>query len=275
MRENLCIVLITVALFVGGLLTGVWTQKIRPMPAPPMQPWGEFQGKGMGNRPPDEMGNHPPDRFNPQHQQMREAMEEKMRALQPEMEAFQGKLKTIEENFQQKLTAALNSEQKQKFQQFQRQAQERPQPHMMGGRQGPPPSDQQRGNLREGGMQPRPPEPMGETGAHQRPGGSGGMPPPGGGMQPHRLHPGGGGGQGENPLLNMVLVKSTLDDITETLKLDSKQQAEVKSLLLERRAKMLALIDETPPPTVKMGKIFRETMGRAQPPPDPRPPESR
>jgi hypothetical protein len=42
MKEQFHIVLITVSLFVAGLLMGVWTQKTRPIPPPPAPVLGEF-----------------------------------------------------------------------------------------------------------------------------------------------------------------------------------------------------------------------------------------
>src|SRR5215475_13477773 len=42
MKEQLPIVLITVGLFVAGLLMGIWTQRTRPIPPPPAPVLGEF-----------------------------------------------------------------------------------------------------------------------------------------------------------------------------------------------------------------------------------------
>ena len=42
MRGNVLVVLATVTLFVAGLFVGVWTQRSRPVPPPPVGPMGEF-----------------------------------------------------------------------------------------------------------------------------------------------------------------------------------------------------------------------------------------
>src|SRR5262245_14614947 len=42
MKEQFPIVLITVGLFVAGLLMGIWTQRTRPISAPPAPVLGEF-----------------------------------------------------------------------------------------------------------------------------------------------------------------------------------------------------------------------------------------
>ena len=233
MKDNLQTILITVALFVGGLLTGIWTQKTHPMPPPPQM------GGGM-QRP--EMGGGPPSRFDSQHQPMREAMEEKLKEIRPEMEAFHNKMQEIENSFQQKLAGVLNAEQKRKMEDSMKSMHAGPMPPPPGGMPGgPQPGGPQVGGPQAGGPQPGgSPRPM-----------EGGIPP---GPPPH---PGGGG-----DAMGIVLVKPGLERMTEDLKLDAKQQAEVKALLVEKRTKFLALVDDTPPPMMKMEKIYRETMGR-------------
>ena len=47
MRDSLRVILITVALFLSGLLVGIWTQKVRPMPPPPFGPMSEFGGQSL------------------------------------------------------------------------------------------------------------------------------------------------------------------------------------------------------------------------------------
>ncbi len=237
MKENIHVILITVALLGGGLLTGIWTQKTRLLPPPPMAPWGEFQSPGAGHHTTGQGNFQPmqstPDRFNPQHQQMRESLEEKMQALQPEINAFQKNMQIIQESFHQKLMTILNAEQKQKIQAAETQ---RPKSHpqQMEGRPSSGHPDFQRGG------------PMPSGAPHPSPG-------------------------EDNPILGMVIVKATLDEMTEALKLDSKQQAELKPLLVERRTQLLALLDKTPPPTIKLEKMLRQTSGSG---PLPRPGQS-
>lgn len=113
MKENLYVVLITVALFVGGLFTGVWIQKSKPLPPPPMQAWEEFGRQRPG--PDMQPGGPPPDRFGSDHQQMREEMERKMEELKPKLEAFRKSVEAIEKPFQEKFQSLLTDEQKKKF----------------------------------------------------------------------------------------------------------------------------------------------------------------
>ena len=226
MKENLSTIIITVLLFMGGLLTGIWTQKTRPLPPPPMQPWGEFR-HGEAHR--EEADRQRPDRSDPHHQQMREMMEQKMASLKPEFEAFHEKMKAIDDSFHKKLLTILNPEQKQKVEEFRNKARQE--------QQKPRGEDQPPGRPDFQQSQGGPP--------HNNPP----QPPPGG-------PPGGE----ENPLLGMILIKPTLEDMTEVLKLDSKQQAELKTILVERRSDLLNLVDKTPPPTIKLGRLIRDTM---------------
>jgi hypothetical protein len=45
------------------------------------------------------------------------------------------------------------------------------------------------------------------------------------------------------------------DQLKKELKLAPDQEAKVRELLTERRAKFLALIDDTPPPTITLSQI--------------------
>ncbi len=58
----------------------------------------------------------------------------------------------------------------------------------------------------------------------------------------------------------MVIYRPLLESLTAQLELDANQQAQVKQLLIERRNRLLALVDETPPPSLLTGKfIYRST----------------
>lgn len=54
-------------------------------------------------------------------------------------------------------------------------------------------------------------------------------------------------------MMSMVIYQPSLAQLTRELKLDAKQQAAVKELMVERRTRLLALIDKSPPPTLRFG----------------------
>jgi hypothetical protein len=56
-------------------------------------------------------------------------------------------------------------------------------------------------------------------------------------------------------VLSSVSVTMRFDQLKKELKLTSEQEAKVRVLLTERRAKFLALIDDTPPPTITLSQI--------------------
>ena len=53
----------------------------------------------------------------------------------------------------------------------------------------------------------------------------------------------------------IVVVPLALDHLTDQLKLDDHQRAVLRKLLLERREKFLALIDATPPPSIRLNRL--------------------
>jgi hypothetical protein len=60
---------------------------------------------------------------------------------------------------------------------------------------------------------------------------------------------------GLESLFPIVLVANTLERLTDELKLDGAQQASVRDLLLQRRAKFLDLVDHSPPPSLRLGRL--------------------
>ncbi len=56
-------------------------------------------------------------------------------------------------------------------------------------------------------------------------------------------------------VLSSVSVTMRFDQLKKELKLAPDQEAKVRELLTERRAKFLALIDDTPPPTITLSQI--------------------
>lgn len=202
MSERLQVVAITVAVFAAGLVVGVWTQRMRPMPPPPLPPMGEFGPPGFGPGmfapvpPPPWMlgfGHGPP--ISPR--QMRARIE----ALQPQIEAFRKSVGAIESDFRGKLDAMLSSGQKHKLD-----------------------------DLRQS------------------------MPPPPGPMP-------GCAGEAGHPFIPMVIYRPVLDRLGEVLGLDEKQRDQLKTLFIERRNRLLELVDRTPPPSFRLGRIFAESAG--------------
>ncbi len=127
MRGNLVVVLATVALFVAGLFVGVWTQRSRPVPPPPVGPMGEFgQAHHPGTAPApagppaapapgrqpwfvggNGTGGHSP--ISPQ--ELRKRLDD----LIPQIADFQQKVDAIEQRFRTAFDAILTPDQKQKL----------------------------------------------------------------------------------------------------------------------------------------------------------------
>jgi hypothetical protein len=66
---------------------------------------------------------------------------------------------------------------------------------------------------------------------------------------------------GFDSTVTIVLVPITLEKLSEDLKLEEAQKPQVLQLLLERRAKFLALVDAMPPPSWQLGKVAPATSG--------------
>ena len=116
MRGNVLIVLATIALFVAGLLVGVWTQRREVVPPPPLGPMGEFQsrtapapsaphrtswfvgGSGLGGA-----------AVSPQE------LRNQISRIMPQIADFQQKVDAIEQRFRTAFDAILTPEQKQKL----------------------------------------------------------------------------------------------------------------------------------------------------------------
>ena len=115
MRGNLLVILATVALFAAGLFVGVWTQRSRPLPPPPLGVMGEFQGSGRAAPAPRRApwfvsgsggGGHS---INPQE------LRKKLDVFIPQIADFQQKVDAIEQQFKTAFDAILTPEQKQKL----------------------------------------------------------------------------------------------------------------------------------------------------------------
>jgi hypothetical protein len=55
--------------------------------------------------------------------------------------------------------------------------------------------------------------------------------------------------------VSMVIYRPLLDRMSADLGLNDRQRQQLKELLLARRAKLIALVDETPPPSLQLGYV--------------------
>lgn len=110
MNNILRIGFLTLIVFLAGLAVGIWTQRLQPLPPPPMPPLGEFdafqRSRGFGGPPP-----FPGDPGKNDPEKLRAAIER----LQPEIEAFQKKLSSIESDFRTQFESILTPDQKKRF----------------------------------------------------------------------------------------------------------------------------------------------------------------
>jgi hypothetical protein len=196
MRGNVLLVLATVALFVAGLFVGVWTQRTRPVPPPPIGVMGEFQKQHPAYAPAPTVhrrpwfvggatgpGGHAP--VSPQE------IRKQMAILMPQIADFQQKVDAIEQEFRTSFNTILTADQKQKLDIITKRLASFPDP---------------------------------------LPGCAPGMGP---------------------IFVSMVIYRPTFEHLSEDLTLDDKQQHQLMDLLVERRNKLLALVDATPPPSFK------------------------
>jgi hypothetical protein len=101
MRDRVLAVLVTLAVFSAGLLSGLWLERHRPFPAPPGQLMGEF-----GNR-------------NPRPQKApsvnRSQLIAEIAKLGPEMEVFRSKVVDIYAQFDRDMDTVLTPEQRKTY----------------------------------------------------------------------------------------------------------------------------------------------------------------
>lgn len=74
-------------------------------------------------------------------------------------------------------------------------------------------------------------------------------------------------GEAGSLFVPIIIYRPGLDRLTEVLHLNAQQNNQVKALMIERRNRLLALIDETPPPSFKLGRIFQESAPMISPAP--------
>jgi len=196
MRGNVLVVLATVALFVAGLFVGVWTERSRPVPPPPVGPMGEFQHPAGSMPAPARQpwfvsANGPGGRQPISPQELRRALQ----GIIPQITDFQQKVDAIEQQFRTAFNAILTPEQKQKLNAITKRLASFPDP---------------------------------------LPGCAPGMGP---------------------IFVSMVIYRPTYEHLSEDLALDDQQQHQLMDLLIQRRNKLLALVDATPPPSFKLPDV--------------------
>ncbi|MGC1678376.1 MAG: hypothetical protein WA740_12680 [Candidatus Binataceae bacterium] len=119
MSDRLQTIIITVVLFVSGLLIGVWTQRSRPFPPPPIPLMGEFQGpRVLGEYPHHHSHHWGREEFFGSGHMSPEEMRSKLAELEPRIKAFQANLANIESDFRKGFDAILTPAQKTKLDQI-------------------------------------------------------------------------------------------------------------------------------------------------------------
>ncbi len=217
MSERLQVVATTVVVFLLGLGVGIWTQRMRAMPPPPITPMGEFGPLihgGFGPPPPPAwmlgFTHGPP--ISP------DEMRSRIEALEPQIAGFRHSVEAIEKGFRQQLDALMTPDQRHKLTDLEASI---------------PPAPANFSLSVEGG--------------------------PFGSMPPPPLPLPGCAGEAGNLFVPMVIYRPALDRLTEVLHLNPQQHNRGKALMIERRNRLLALVDETPPPSFKLGRIFEES----------------
>jgi hypothetical protein len=209
MTDNLKVIVTTVALFVSGLLVGIWTQRMAPLPPPligPMGEFGAFRGRVFGPvlaSPPPKLffGIGPGGQVPPTPEEIRKLTAE----LTPQIEAFQKQLSSIEEEFRSAFERILTSEQKEKLGAILQRLASFP---------GPLP----------------------------------------------------GCGPEMGPIfVSTIIYRPIFEQLSKDLDLREDQRQKLSQLLIERRNKLLSLVDKTPPPSFKLGEMI------VTPPADPTP----
>jgi hypothetical protein len=203
MKGNLQVIATTVALFVAGLLVGIWSQRTAPLPPPPIPPMGEFGGFRQGFQ--NTLPPPPPWLFERGPTGPRPPSPEDIRtqtaAMVPQIEAFQKQLSSIEQEFRSAFDSILTPEQKQKLEAIKQ---------------------------RLVGL----PNPLPGCGPEMGP-----------------------------IFVSTVIYRPLYDHLSEELSLTDQQRQKFKQLLIERRNKLLSLVDSTPPPSLRLSGVVTPQFG--------------
>jgi hypothetical protein len=146
-------------------------------------------------------------------------MRVRIEALHPQIEAFRGDVEAIEEGFRKQLDAILAPQQRRKLAEFEASA--RPLPTNL-----PVAAEDVAGEM----PAPIPPPPLP-----------------------------GCAGEATNLFVPMIIYRPSLERVTAVLHLNPQQRDQLKTLMIDRRDRLLALVDKTPPPSFKLGAIFTES----------------
>lgn len=119
MKDQIKIAVITVLIFVSGVLTGIWTQHTKTPPPPPFGRLPEFGGSPLERPAERRPFNAKPGKRDFMPPRDMKEMREKMEKLKPKMEEFKKKFETIKEKNKTKIIEILNKEQKAKFDEIQ------------------------------------------------------------------------------------------------------------------------------------------------------------
>ncbi|HEY2107582.1 MAG TPA: hypothetical protein VGH29_17410 [Candidatus Binataceae bacterium] len=158
-------------------------------------------------------------------------MSTRLAELEPKIREFQGAVDSIESDFLTQLDKLLTGEQRKKLASM--RAAEGPETQAAGPLPAPP------FQFGEQGFIPPPPPPM------QAPNGQPLV------LTVHTPFPAGGW-----LMMSMIIYQPSFDHLVAELKLDPSQQTAVKQLMLERRTRLLALIDKSPPPSLDLGQAL-------------------
>jgi len=116
MNDRLQTIVITVVLFVSGLLVGVWTQRTRPFPPPPIPLMGEFAGpRVLGESRHHHFHHFWHEGYFGRGDLGPEEMRRKLAALEPQIQAFKSNIAGIEGDFRKGFAAILTPAQKSKL----------------------------------------------------------------------------------------------------------------------------------------------------------------
>ena len=116
MNDRLQTIVITVALFLSGLLVGVWTQRSRPFPPPPIPLMGEFAGpRVLGESRHHHFHHFWHEGYFGRGDLSPEEMRRKLAALEPQIQAFKSNIAGIEGDFRKGFAAILTPAQKSKL----------------------------------------------------------------------------------------------------------------------------------------------------------------
>jgi hypothetical protein len=198
MKQRLFVALTSVLFFMAGIVGGMWIERHRPLPPPPLGLGSEFfHGKPGSDYFPGR--NHPFDRAE---------LIARVQSIQPQLEAFQAQMKQIDAEFDREIDPVLTPEQRtQRAEHLKRHASGNQWPK----ENGPRLTDAEIIDL-----------------LRERP---------------------------ARTILWDVVIPFRLDFLVREYHLDDAQREKVRTLLKERRDKILELVDRSPPPSVMLGRL--------------------